>query len=933
MAGRCLHPSELQNCDRSLTMVLTSALLEWMLILMLLVYGLFGYLITKLARYCKLPLPCLLCSRIDHSLGSENVGFYWDMICGNHKLEISTLVYCHFHEKLVDVRGMCESCLFSFATKNKSNAETYRLLVGKLGGEDLSGFDGEPVTNDHKTKGLDMKHCSCCNELFMSRRHVRTLFQTKSTGFDDTELDLPLSRELSQDHYDLNKEIKSLNPSAGIGREYGNSLVQFGYSELKINSDTESDIQMSDAEDARSLISNDPLRDLLLESKPMKSFIAVSEDESVYDTDQHILSPEPSETLHLVQADIMDLHDGPSVVPASGVGHGLEELNWQEIDINLDSSASTSLMTCNDVSESPNDGNISYFSSIEKSNIKEVENLPVKSDIRDSKALDIKTTETVLDKMAVKDSKNLDIKEGGIVTEKVDAKDSKDLDVKEDGAVQTLVRTTEKSQELESVQANTDLNNMKIKSQQKDKGLQLQIPPNYLDLSDAYKLAINGKSRQLSGKLAEQLAGKESPNVDSDLKLLLSHLSRGSEFLSSDILSPGLAKKLDEMKANDSSTSVGMKILQKRISLERNDSKNSLDRNESGIESLDFISVSEIEGESEIDRLRRQLEHNRKFLITLLKDLEEERNASEIAANETMAMITRLQEEKAALQMEASHDLRMMEEQAEYDLEALDKLNEHVMEKEKEIQDLEAELEYYRSKYQNESNLENDGDSVSNVCLSGSEKFIGIPDNLNGLVEDTKSISKCPLLAIENERKHISECLKNLEKKLSAFRYNRIYPDLKDFDRSVEHGKDSYDSKLSEEGQQVNGESDENDALSDKVGLVSTGSHKALLRRVYSFKRSKSAGAEQRTLLLKEADIVALVNEVSSLSKRLQALEADQSFVELSIKTLQNGEEGLIQEIASHLKELRKIGIRRHDKNNPVKRLVLYRQSYYLVSL
>uniref|UniRef100_A0A803KPV5 GTD-binding domain-containing protein n=2 Tax=Chenopodium quinoa TaxID=63459 RepID=A0A803KPV5_CHEQI len=863
--------SESQKHRRSFRTVLASALLEWVLIVMLLVYGLFGYFITKFAHYCELPLPCLLCSRIDHILGSEKVGFYRDMICGKHKLEISSMVYCHFHEKLVDVRGMCESCLFSFATKDKSNAETYRLLVGKLGGEDLSGVDDDSVINDQKTEGLNMKHCCCCNELWTSRRHAQTLLQTKSLGFDDTDPDLPMSREICQDLIDLKKETKSLQPSAESGRKTEVSLDQFGYTELKVTSDAESDIQMSDAEDSRPLISHDPLRDIILDSTPIKPFLSVSEDDLVCDmpVDLKIISPEPSETSHLAQSNIIDPHDDPSVTPASAIGHGLEELNWQEIHSNLDTSAS-----------------------------------------RDPKPLNVFISSPV-------DGSNI---EDGIVKEKVDVNDSKDLEIKESGDVQVLGHGTDKIKELESLQSNTYLNSSKARSEHKDGGLQM---PSHLDLGDAYQLAISSKGRQLSGKLAEQLAGKDSPRVSADLKILLSQLSRGSEFLYSDILSPGVSRNLDELKAYDSSTSVGMKLLQNRRSLERNDSKTSLDRNESGVDSLDFSIVSEIEGESELDRLRRQLEHDRKLLIALLKELEEERNASSIAANETMAMIQRLQEEKAALQMEASHDLRMMEEQAEYDMEALDKYNDLVTEKEKEIQDLEAELEYYRTKYPDESLLENVGESTSNACTSDSEKSRGAPNNCNALDENTKIGSQDQLLVIEDERKYISECLINLEKKLSAFCCNKAYSDLTNGDQSEEQGQDLCEPKLFERSQ-VKIETDEKGIKSEKVGFISTGSHQTLVRRVHSFKKSKSAGAEQGAVMLKEADIVALANEVSCLNERLQALEADKSFIEHSISTLKNGEEGLIQEIVSHLRELRKIGIRRNVKFHPLERLVLY---------
>lgn len=116
-----------------------------------------------------------------------------------------------------------------------------------------------------------------------------------------------------------------------------------------------------------------------------------------------------------------------------------------------------------------------------------------------------------------------------------------------------------------------------------------------------------------------------------------------------------------------------------------------------------FVSISsDIEGESLVDLLKQQLEHDRKCLRDLNKELEEERNASAIATNQAMAMITRLQEEKAALHMEALQYLRMMDEQAEHDVDALERANDVLADREKEIQDLEMELEYYRVKYPDE---------------------------------------------------------------------------------------------------------------------------------------------------------------------------------------------------------------------------------------
>ncbi|KAK9119544.1 hypothetical protein Scep_017637 [Stephania cephalantha] len=107
---------------------------------------------------------------------------------------------------------------------------------------------------------------------------------------------------------------------------------------------------------------------------------------------------------------------------------------------------------------------------------------------------------------------------------------------------------------------------------------------------------------------------------------------------------------------------------------------------------------SEADGNAMLHRLERRVELDKKSLVALYKELDEERSASAIAANQAMAMITRLQAEKAAVQMEALQYQRMMEEQAEFDQRALQFLKDLLMKREEEIKVLEAELESYEEK-------------------------------------------------------------------------------------------------------------------------------------------------------------------------------------------------------------------------------------------
>ena len=116
--------------------------------------------------------------------------------------------------------------------------------------------------------------------------------------------------------------------------------------------------------------------------------------------------------------------------------------------------------------------------------------------------------------------------------------------------------------------------------------------PITLELGDAYKLAVGNGGKQLSGVISEQWIGKDSSRVSEDFKLLISQLSAAQGFDQSiSDMSPKLSVTSDDMKISDAA---GMHILQKRISLERN---------ESGL-SLDGSIASEIEGESAVDRLK-----------------------------------------------------------------------------------------------------------------------------------------------------------------------------------------------------------------------------------------------------------------------------------------------------------------------------------------
>ncbi|KAF8088533.1 hypothetical protein N665_0538s0028 [Sinapis alba] len=94
--------------------------------------------------------------------------------------------------------------------------------------------------------------------------------------------------------------------------------------------------------------------------------------------------------------------------------------------------------------------------------------------------------------------------------------------------------------------------------------------------------------------------------------------------------------------------------------------------------------------------LEEAVEEERSARAALMVELEEERAASASAADEAMAMILRLQADKASLEMEGKQYERMIEEKFAYDEEEMNVLKEILFKREREKHFLEKELETYK---------------------------------------------------------------------------------------------------------------------------------------------------------------------------------------------------------------------------------------------
>ncbi|KAL7120209.1 hypothetical protein ACP275_02G108900 [Erythranthe tilingii] len=807
-----------QNVSLSITSALVSAVLEWMLMFMIFVDASFSYLVTRFARYCQLQTPCLLCSRLDHVLGNEKDSFHWDLFCHNHKLNISSLVLCQHHNKLVDVHGTCETCFFSFATTNKSNAETYRLLVGKLG--------SEPYGNALAQGSSDSRKCMCCKEQWISKNCAEKLLKSKSIDPEETP---------------MHGIIEGSSQIGQIRIKNADTLPHVEYKQVKVSSDTESEGPFSDTESVKAL-----LREMEVLGQDSVANYTSSEPQIISVADfpalEKLIHPSPPIEFSHSETEYPIINSHHNLESETPLGHGLEELNWQQADHSNDVTEQSELVTIPEALPSPD--------TCDESKETICYSLDAKSTVELEKEVHVEYGE----------ASHVGSDSAGTI---------------ECGETSMVVLVNEV--QMDSRPNKTDNISQITES---------------LDFGDAYKLALGTRSRQMSGRFLEQQRSMtESTKASEDLKLLLSQISaaRGLE-LSSNDMSP---RVFPNSEPTDAYGAMGMQIIQRRISLERNESNLSLDGS----------IIGEIEGETVLDRLKRQVEHDKRIMATLYKELEEERNASAIAVNQSMAMITRLQEEKAALHMEALQSIRMMEEQAEYDGEALQNANDLLTEKEKLIQDLEFELELLRNQLDDYSLLNNSTFVKPRLESDEDELKIAALGNLDNYKNDTVDVTDLASKISsghEDEKQYILQCLQKLEEKLLMFAKHELYPDMIDGVEEVPEAEASASS-------QENGGTENTILQGDAVAHKDSSS---------SSKESSGKSRSSRHVCT-DAELEAFRHELSVMNNRLESLEAEQNVIDCSINSLEKGSEGFefIREITVRLRELHSALIKSRKAN------------------
>ncbi|XP_023551658.1 myosin-binding protein 2-like isoform X1 [Cucurbita pepo subsp. pepo] len=887
----------LHRNSNKFTLILVYALLEWVLIFLLLLQALFSYLIVKFAEWFGLKRPCLWCSRVDHVFEPGRKRSYRDLLCEAHSMEISNLGYCSNHRKLTEFRDLCEDC----SSSSKSD-EFYQIP---------KSF---PFFGDEK-EGL--KSCSCCGESLKNRLFSPCILIKPNWGDLDyaQKGDFISEAEIDVHSEDVvgDREISNVSGEEEAEKNSTCSVCGCGCKDSAVHED------------------DDRVEDL--SSCNQKSVQVGSEKED----ELAEISPNHLEFY-------IDRGDDRRLIPVD-----LINFSASEDDHNNDNDNDNILSQVKDEEQGQEDcGNEDVVLDFGSHFVNQ------DWDVAEVEAMDVE--ESSRSPSGYEDPSMRGEKE-----EQAEAS----IDAHKEGLEELVVATREPDSDLHQVDLHmwndeldveilmgTNIPDRPDHDPIGDIQTQTDLPPH----SDAQEdpspsSSLEFDTMQDSNKARKSELDEEVEEANEEVEFKILSVETSSQPLDDHKPSSSeLNENEEEDKVPDTPTSMdSFHQLHKKLLL--------LDRKESGTEeSLDGSIISETEsgdGVLTIEKLKSALRTERKALNALYAELEEERSASAIAANQTMAMINRLQEEKASMQMEALQYQRMMEEQSEYDQEALQLLNELVVKREKEKQELEKELEVYRKKLQDYEAKEKiallrnrkEGSFQSrhsSVSCSNADDSDGLSIDLN--TEAKKDEDLCSNQETENQNTP-AEAVLYLDETMANFEEERlsILEELKMLEEKL--------FTLSDEEQQLedvvhyceqngNGYHKNSDYTTETNGFEN-GHH--LNGKHYPERRAMSTKAKRLLPLFNDAvdaDIedvtnreeqvfdsisvnkfdtefrrVAVEEEVDHVYERLQALEADREFLKHCIGSLKKGDKGieLLQEILQHLRDLRSVDL--HLKN------------------
>ncbi|MQL82517.1 hypothetical protein Taro_015003 [Colocasia esculenta] len=992
----------LHRSTHRVVVILVYTLLEWILIALLLLNALFSYLISRFAAFFGLPPPCVFCSRVDHlidgrgggessSISSSDRGF----ICDAHAAEVSRLGYCSSHRRLAEAGGMCDGCSSSLPSPSGHGRLALLSVVEKEG---------------------EVSRCSCCRVelestgffspyLFFkpSWRGVLEYTQTeKSASEKSAETDSDEERnkdEIFREKagflekakvYPLVSADEDLleEPAAEDGGDDDDHVIEHAQ------------IAQADGEDE--VITAAPSQDLAPPVRQSRDSCCKKEE---VDESMEILLQERDflsncEHDRLVPVEVIDFSTLTSLDKIRSNGEDEGDLAASEMVVEMEGeTADIVIVSLEETVEAPEEvvpplapeetdftrELSSHVASAEEvidfTNLASLDKLPInggdEGELGHSQMaveMEGETADFGIVSLAEIVEAPIEVvlptvpEENGCTEESssqaafaeeregvlCDPRQIQTIVYDDDDDAGEVVDTVVDCEANPGIAASEDDN----KLMDGEANCEVSIGSEICDQEQIYQGALHDELPPLidlhdySPEDLNEVPDETQEQIDTIIEVEPIQMMDGG--LDQSLASSPDHNEMEEERPTETPSYVeGLHNLHKRFLF---------DRREPGTESLDGSVASEVDVSDilTVDHLKAALKAERKALSSLYTELEEERSASAIAANQTMAMITRLQEEKAAMQMEALQYQRMMEEQSEYDQEALQLLNELMIKREKEKQDLEKELEVYRKKvllYEAKerrrlksakatgrsetscaSSSAEDSDDLSLELNDSDENFDGLKESnqntpTDAVLSSGQEVAKHlvtldeSLADFEEERLNIIEQLKALEEKLFTLDDGEHSPVnlevVGHFPGGNGHG---YDGEHESHNSDVNGYvADDLDTNGkhhyegNNVGfrgknLLPLFDAISMENEDSSHEQTEEMGLSPGSLLNlnNEQKKLAIAEEVDNVYERLQALEADTEFLKHCLSSLKRGDKGmdLLQEILQHLRDLRSVELR-----------------------
>ncbi|CAK8538016.1 unnamed protein product [Lathyrus sativus] len=905
MAATNKFATMLHRNTNKIVVILVYTFLEWILILLLLLNSLFSYVIAKFAKCFGLKPPCLFCSRLDNVLqqGNSSTNFHSD-VCETHATEISNLGYCSNHERLAERYSMCENCL-------ASRPNHCRI-----------GFVSLRSHEKHDENGESVDRCSCCNESLNGHLYPPYLLLKPSWEDGNYLSKGSLIVESIDDDDDKEGDSKYIEFEINNGENHDEEVLD----EHQMFSDIESFILREVAEDRSSSVSN-------LNSDEKDAERYEKEDDQFTDTPIMQVSHLEDRSIEIINMHFENsvTRDDDRLIPIDLID-SITCLNFESCKLNDDPKEGIEMIQTF-VSESLVEPHSNVFEeevlvamneNAEKTNMRELEESLENSITLEVEGLNqnSEVQTSVNDDNSIEEPENAKEPICSYECTQEDESESSDDDDDDDSEAQNAF---EKFISQNNLRMSLSLSNDEKSLEADMEEEQENTPPDDLPPSEEPT-----SSNQC-------IAEDQSSTSEDDTEVP----SAFDDFIAqNNIYTDKTGVNDDEMA--EKTTSV------EKVEEERSHQSSKFSESCEVEESMDGSVASEVEyGDPAItiDRLKKAVKAEQRALSAIYQELEEERSASAIATNQTMAMITRLQEEKAAMQMEALQYQRMMEEQAEYDQEALQILNDLITKREKEKQELEKEVEEYREKvmdYEAKEKLRllrrmKDGsvksrDSSCSCCNTGYTDELSVDLNNEEKDENVDTVSNLEEIALdcvkhvseldstleefEEEKASILDQLKALEEKIISLEDGEEYLDEKeDYSNGISHDKNSprktigcLAKKLLPYLDEVDNENDEEAFAFDRE-LESESNDMQILQM------QKSVPIMNKMDSMK----VCVEEEVDRVYERLQALETDREFLQHCMGSIQNGgDEGkdLLQEILQHLRDLKNVELRLKNLDN-----------------